>query len=310
MASLSSLLPSSVYVPMKDIQPMEIGNGHDAYFLWQAFPALRNTVFDIELSYDAVAASNFVKSHPYLPIYVISVYLVGIFGGQYYMKDKKPYDLKFPLAYWNLFLAIFSFIGMVRTVPTLLYFMTQMTMKEISCTPYWTTHGAGEVGLWCAAFAASKFFELFDTMFIVLRKKNLMFLHWYHHVTVLLFTYYACFFEHAGFFFVGMNYTVHSFMYFYYYLMAFKAIPKWFKPQWITMGQISQMIVGVTTGLASYYYKFYGTCPGASKELIIAGFIMYSSYLYLFVKFAVNRFILKKPAGKKPLKKTEEVKSQ
>lgn len=33
--------------------------------------------------------------------------------------------------------------------------------------------------------------ELVDTLFIVLRKKPLIFLHWYHHITVLLFCWHA-----------------------------------------------------------------------------------------------------------------------
>jgi len=292
---------SSLYVPFDQIEPLPFSNGHSAYYLWQAFPWAKSFLTsDLEQKYDPVVASNFVKSMPYLPLYFIVVYLIGIFGGQYLMKDKKPFDLRTTLAYWNLSLAIFSFIGVCRTVPTLLYFMANMTYKEVNCTPYWVTHGGAEVGFWSALFAVSKFVELFDTAFIVLRKRPLLFLHWYHHVTVLCFTYYACYFEHAGFFFVGMNYTVHSLMYFYYFLMAKKSVPKWFRPQWITFLQISQMVVGVVTGLSSYYYKFHGDkdCPGASRDLIIAGFVMYSSYLYLFVEFAINRFFGKAKAKK------------
>lgn len=53
----------------------------------------------------------------------------------------------------------------------------------------------------------------------------------YHHVTVLLFTWFCYTQENPGIVFVAMNYTVHAVMYGYYYLMAVSARPKWLKPQ-------------------------------------------------------------------------------
>ncbi len=51
--------------------------------------------------------------------------------------------------------------------------------------------------------------ELFDTFFIVARKSKLIFLHWYHHVTVLLYCWHSfATRSSAGLFFVAMNYGV------------------------------------------------------------------------------------------------------
>ncbi len=92
----------------------------------------------------------------------------------------------------------------------------------------------------------SKFPELFDTFFIVIHNKPLIFLHWYHHMTVLLYCWYSCVTPPPmGLFFMVMNYCVHAVMYRYYFLMAIKMRPKWFNPAVVTFVQLGQMFVGV-----------------------------------------------------------------
>ena len=64
---------------------------------------------------------------------------------------------------------------------------------------------------------------MIDTFFLVIHKKKVLFLHWYHHITVLLYTWYG--YTHAspiGVHMTAMNYTVHAVMYGYYFLMAMK----------------------------------------------------------------------------------------
>lgn len=43
---------------------------------------------------------------------------------------------------------------------------------------------------WTTMFSFSKAIELVDTAFVVLRKRPLIFLHYYHHATVLVYVWY------------------------------------------------------------------------------------------------------------------------
>jgi elongation of very long chain fatty acids protein 6 len=144
-----------------------------------------------------------------------------------------------------------------------------------------------------------------DTFFIVARKKPLIFLHWYHHVTVLAFCWHSYATEAStGLFFVAMNYSVHAVMYGYYFLMAIEQKPKWLKPVVITIAQISQMIVGTALCVMCFFLlQNAETACAVRKENVIAGGLMYGSYLYLFAEFAVKRFIF--GPSKKKAKKLE-----
>ena len=82
-------------------------------------------------------------------------------------------------------------------------------------------------------------------------------------------------------------------MYAYYALMALRAKPKWLNPMIITGLQISQMVVGVAITLAGfYYYKTDPTCR-IDAENNTAAFVMYGSYLFLFMQFFVGRYVQK-----------------
>jgi elongation of very long chain fatty acids protein 6 len=139
------------------------------------------------------------------------------------------------------------------------------------------TWGSGSSGFWVTLFIFSKVPELVDTVFIVLRKKPLLFLHWYHHVTVLLFCWSSLSTMAAsGLYFVAMNYTAHSLMYGYYCLKALHVCPKSFPTQLITISQILQMFVG--PGVRDCYND---------RSNLHAGAVMYGSYLYLYLYYCL-----------------------
>lgn len=165
----------------------------------------------------------------------------------------------------------------------------------------------GVVGLMTELFMFSKYFELFDTVLLVLQKKKVIFLHWYHHITVLLYCVYC--WEtvgSGGVWFATVNFTVHSVMYFYYFLASINC-RRIIAPiaSFITTFQISQMMMGSYIAFYVYYHYHYGKGCDATDTHSLATILMYVSYLILFLNFFVHRFILKAPRkagsdGKKP----------
>lgn len=197
-------------------------------------------------------------------------------------------------AAWNLCLSLFSWIGAIRTFPQLIHNLTTFPLRDAFCENPQITHGCGSTGLWVQLFILSKIPELFDTFFIIIHKKRLIFLHWYHHITVLLYCWHSYVtMSPFGLFFVCMNYAVHANMYGYYFLMAVRMKPKWLKPVFITIAQISQMVVGVTVAIAAHYYHtrdVEGTCH-IQQNNNTAAFVMYGSYLFLFSQFFIFRYL-------------------
>jgi hypothetical protein len=250
---------------------------------------------NFELTFDSQPGIDFAHNHMSLPCILVFLYLSSIYCGNKYMKCRNPYNLRYTLVLWNAILSLFSFIGALRTFPTFLTIVTINNFSDTICLDPRTTWGNGASGLWVQLFIYSKIPELIDTFFIIARKKPLIFLHWYHHLTVLLY----CWHSYAtlapqALYFVVMNYTVHAAMYGYYCLMALGIKPKWLSPIYITFMQISQMLVGMLIQLsASYKYLTDSTCH-LNGENIFWGGLMYTSYFALFTHFAIKRYYIKK----------------
>uniref|UniRef100_A0A7S0CFD6 Elongation of fatty acids protein n=1 Tax=Proboscia inermis TaxID=420281 RepID=A0A7S0CFD6_9STRA len=239
-----------------------------------------------------------MQQRNWIPILAIAIYGTSIVLGRKFMVDRKAVETKIPIALWNFSLSLFSFIGAFRTIPHLFYAMSVMSLRDIMCTPPAHTFGIGSTGLWVQLFCLSKFPELFDTFFVVIHKKPLLFLHWYHHISVLLYCWHACVNERAnGLFFICMNYSVHAVMYGYYFLSAIKMKPNWLKASFITKFQISQMFIGVVVTLLGFKFQSTDNCH-VKTELNIAAFLMYGSYLLLFCLFYAKKYSSQKKVKK------------
>jgi hypothetical protein len=271
--------------------------GHKIHQLPDEYPWLHSIYTALEYNFDPEDMVRFARENFTVPCVAVAVYLTSIVVGNKLMSTRERFDLRYILAGWNGFLAIFSLVGAVRTVTHLFWNLNRWPLRDTICVPAEADWGAGATGLWVGLFIYSKLFELFDTFFIVVRKRPLAFIHWYHHVTVLLYCWHAYATEapHA-LYFVAMNYSVHAIMYGYYCLMALRIMPKWFPAGLITLAQISQMIIGVAVQVvAMIIYRSEADLPRRTCPLVFSnltyGAIMYTSYLLLFVQFAVQRFV-------------------
>ena len=88
---------------------------------------------------------------------------------------------------------------------------------------------------WAAWLGLSKLAELGDTLFLVLRKRPLRFIHVYHHCLTLVTSWYlAGQWAQTGRLFSTMNFLIHSIMYSYY---AFQAL------RWIRLPKALSMTI-------------------------------------------------------------------
>lgn len=263
--------------------------------IFQSLPLLEPFYTEWEKNFDVSESYRIIRDNAWLPVLATILYLSFLVEGKKYVERREkegrgPVFLgRFP-AFWNAFLALFSISGALRVVPHFLFLFTHKTFKETVCeAPDRAGYGDGAAGLWVMLFTVSKVFELVDTIVLVLKGKDPMFLHWYHHVTVLLYTWFSYSARNPGLYFVAMNYSVHAIMYTYYFLMELKLWPKWLNPMFITLAQISQMLVGVGITIAAYFFQKDPACS-VVRGLLPWCAAMYATYLYFFVEFFIQRF--------------------
>uniref|UniRef100_A0A8C9YCC3 Elongation of very long chain fatty acids protein n=1 Tax=Sander lucioperca TaxID=283035 RepID=A0A8C9YCC3_SANLU len=182
--------------------------------------------------------------------------------------------------------------GAIRTGSYMTYILMTKGLKQSVCDQSFYNGPVSK--FWAYAFVLSKAPELGDTLFIVLRKQKLIFLHWYHHITVLLYSWYSYKDMVAGGgWFMTMNYLVHAVMYSYYALRAagFKVSRKF--AMFITLTQITQMLMGCVVNYLVYSWMQQGQeCPSHMQNIVWSS-LMYLSYFVLFVQFFFEAYFSK-----------------
>ncbi|XP_035714541.1 putative fatty acid elongation protein 3 isoform X2 [Folsomia candida] len=229
-----------------------------------------------------------------LPFYVCIIYLLVIFQLENYMRTRKPLKLQKPLVLWNLVLAVFSLVGTFRIVPEMLKIVQSPGGFHVSVC---NREGLNApTAIWGVLFVLSKLVELGDSVFIVLRKQPLIFLHWYHHSVALILAFEVFpYGEPIGRYYALMNYAVHSVMYSYYALKAMKVQISRKLSMVITSLQLLQMMVGVWVNFYTLYAIHVLSVPCArerqSVQLIA---VIYGSFTFLFADFMYKAYFSSK----------------
>uniref|UniRef100_A0A1I7V0C8 Elongation of very long chain fatty acids protein n=1 Tax=Caenorhabditis tropicalis TaxID=1561998 RepID=A0A1I7V0C8_9PELO len=246
-----------------------------------------------ETTFDARRSTSWMQNHWYQSVTASAIYVGVIFTGKKIMEKYKPFQLDTPLFVWNSFLAIFSILGFLRMTPEFIWSWSAEgnSFKYSICH---SSYAQGVTGFWTEQFAMSKLFELIDTVFIVLRKRPLIFLHWYHHVTVMIYTWHA-YKDHtaSGRWFIWMNYGVHALMYSYYALRSLKfRLPKQMAMV-VTTLQLAQMVMGVIIGVTVYRIKSSGEYCQQTWDNLGLCFGVYFTYFLLFANFFYHAYVKK-----------------
>nr|CAG8473805.1 1905_t:CDS:2 [Entrophospora candida]CAG8524441.1 5643_t:CDS:2 [Entrophospora candida] len=227
-----------------------------------------------------------------VPEVVISciTYFAVIFGGQVIMKDFSPIKLKLIFQLHNFALTVSSAILLALFFEQLLPIYWRNGIFYAVCNnDAWTQ----KLELLYYLNYLVKYWELVDTVFLVLKKKNLEFLHVFHHSMTMV----LCFTQLAGRTSVSwvpitLNLTVHVFMYYYYFRAAGGARIWWKK--YLTTLQIVQFVIDLVfvyycsyTYFTATYWPWmpnHGSCAGSERAAIF-GCGLLSSYLLLFIGF-------------------------
>jgi elongation of very long chain fatty acids protein 6 len=239
-----------------------------------------------------------MRAHPEIPFIAAALYLGLVFCVPPLLKNRAPFNLRSCMIAWNLFLSAFSIVGTIYTVPALYRLVLTRGMHASICEDPRLTWMSGVAGCWSMIFGLSKIPEMIDTVFLVAQKKEVIFLHWYHHLTVMLYCWHGYVTRvPCGLWFAAMNFSIHSVMYLYYACMAvpsLRPIVKTIGP-FITTLQIAQMASGLSiVGLATYLNNATNACEDPDRANLWAGTIMYFSYFLLF-----NQLRQKKAEGRR-----------
>jgi len=222
-------------------------------------------------------------------------YVILVYGLRQLLKDSPRFESKLLSLVHNAAMFLISlacFLGLSYGI-YLAYISVPDGPEVLFCDHANVQSQVGVLRFWLYIFWLSKIYEFLDTVIIVLRKGNLIFLHVYHHWITNILCFWTLYYELPdGWTACVLNAFVHIPMYLYYLLsiLGFKDI--WFK-RYITQIQITQFVSVISMHSYSFYmhYEVKHNCHSFDVWWKNAfGMAVIVSYLLLFLKFYADSY--------------------
>ncbi|XP_015974302.1 elongation of very long chain fatty acids protein 2 isoform X2 [Rousettus aegyptiacus] len=213
----------------------------------------------------------------YLPTFFLTViYLLSIWLGNKYMKNRPALSLRGILTLYNLGITLLS----------------MYMLAEVAKVLWW--------------YYFSKLIEFLDTIFFVLRKKTsqITFLHVYHHAS--MFNIWWCVLNWIpcgqSFFGPTLNSFIHILMYSYYGLSVFPSMHRylWWK-KYLTQAQLVQFVLTITHTMSAVVKPCgfpFGCLIFQSSYMLTLVILFLNFYFQTYRKKPMKKEMEELPAGK------------
>jgi len=258
--------------------------------------------FLLNVSYDKLVKDGYPLLLLQPVLLTITLYLAVIYSGRQFMKDRMKYELKVLVPLHNFILCGVSILMGIGVLYELFgrFIVNRLEGKSTAelflCDPE-KKFASGRIVFWYYIFYLSKFYELFDTIIIVLKKRPIIFLHVYHHcITIVLIWAMLRYQVAVTWISTVANVTVHIPMYYYYGISAMGKTVWWKK--YITMFQITQFVADLVANSLGFVYIFLGYPCSGSVWAWTFGQAVLLSFLVLFLNFFENTYKSKSSSSK------------
>lgn len=258
-----------------------------AYDIWEAGADPRVSEFPL------------MKGGPWWVIAVIAgwLYFVKVSGPRL-MKDRPAYDLRRLILVYNMVMMVTNAYFFISASSYTNFGLKTWGCTNVNPSDWGTTMKFKLLLIWF--FFISKFIDLLETVFFVLRKKHgqISFLHVFHHSIVPIDVWVGFKYSpsESACFFPLINSLVHTLMYLYYGLSTLGPAVRpylWWKP-YLTQLQIFQLVL---VAIHCVHLMLIPDCniPKAVFAIYLPQVML---LVYLFVSFFIHNYVLSKSKSK------------